>query len=68
MTPLTVAELQKEFCPRISAANLLELLDIKQTKFSRPKVVTVDIRPPEEYPWNMLYKIMICMFGHLLVI
>lgn len=49
MTPISVSELQGEICPRISAANLLELLDLQHTKYSRPKVVIVDVRPSEEY-------------------
>ncbi|XP_047121635.1 TBC domain-containing protein kinase-like protein isoform X3 [Schistocerca piceifrons] len=49
MSPIPLSELQKEFCPRISAANLLELMDIKQNKFSKSKVVVVDVRPPDEY-------------------
>ncbi|KAK7791421.1 hypothetical protein R5R35_014447 [Gryllus longicercus] len=49
MTPIPVSELQSEFCPRISAANLLELLDLQHIKYSRPKVIVVDIRSSEEY-------------------
>ncbi|XP_068083084.1 TBC domain-containing protein kinase-like protein [Anabrus simplex] len=49
MSAIPVAELQSEFCPRISAADLLDLLDLKQTKYTRPKVVAVDIRSQEEY-------------------
>ncbi|XP_021940580.1 TBC domain-containing protein kinase-like protein isoform X2 [Zootermopsis nevadensis] len=44
MSPLPVAELQSELCPRISGADLLELLQKKKSK-----VVTVDIRAVEEY-------------------
>jgi rhodanese-related sulfurtransferase len=39
-----VAELQSELCPRISAADMLDLLHRK-----RLKLVTVDIRTVEEY-------------------
>nr|CAD7417893.1 unnamed protein product [Timema poppensis] len=49
ISPITVAELQSEFCPRISAADVLDLLDMNHAKFSRPKVVVVDIRPPDEF-------------------
>lgn len=44
MGPIPVADLQAELCPRISAANLLELLQRK-----KQKLVTVDIRTTEEY-------------------
>nr|CAD7393109.1 unnamed protein product [Timema cristinae] len=49
ISPITVAELQSEFCPRISAADVLDLLDMNHAKFSRPKVIVVDIRPPDEF-------------------
>ncbi|XP_069678323.1 TBC domain-containing protein kinase-like protein [Periplaneta americana] len=44
MSPVPVAELQAEICPRISAADMLELIHMK-----KPKAVTVDIRTLEEY-------------------
>jgi len=44
MGPIPVADLQAELCPRISAADLLELLQRK-----KQKLVTVDIRTTEEY-------------------
>jgi len=44
MSPIPVADLQAELCPRISAADLLELLQRK-----KQKLVTVDIRTTEEY-------------------
>jgi rhodanese-related sulfurtransferase len=44
MSPVPVAELQSEVCPRISGADLLELLHKKKSR-----VVTVDIRTVEEY-------------------
>lgn len=44
MSPVPVAELQSELCPRISAADLLELLHKKKSK-----LVTVDVRTVEEY-------------------
>jgi rhodanese-related sulfurtransferase len=39
-----VADLQAELCPRISAADLLDLLQRK-----KQKLMTVDIRTTEEY-------------------
>ncbi|XP_054260034.1 TBC domain-containing protein kinase-like protein [Macrosteles quadrilineatus] len=46
LTGVTLAELQSEVSPRISGADLIELLS---TKFSRPKVFVVDIRRREDY-------------------
>ncbi|KAK3907313.1 TBC domain-containing protein kinase-like protein [Frankliniella fusca] len=45
MSAQSVAELQAESCPRISGADLLDLLD--SSKFPRPKVLVVDVRNPE---------------------
>lgn len=47
LSPLTVAELQGEMSPRISGADLVELIN---TKFSRPKVLVLDVREVDEYP------------------
>jgi len=44
MSPIPVADLQAELCPRISAADLLDLLQRK-----KQKLMTVDIRTTEEY-------------------
>jgi rhodanese-related sulfurtransferase len=44
MSPVPVGELRSELCPRISAADLLELLHRKKSK-----LVTVDIHSLEEY-------------------
>jgi len=44
MSPIPVAELQAELCPRISAADLLDLLQRK-----KQMLMTVDIRTTEEY-------------------
>lgn len=41
---MPVADLQAELCPRISAADLLDLLQRK-----KQKLMTVDIRTTEEY-------------------
>lgn len=46
LSPLTVAELQSEMSPRISGADLVELIN---TKFSRPKVLVIDVREADEY-------------------
>lgn len=47
MSAQTVAELQAESSPRISGADLVDLLD--SVKFPRPKVLVIDIRSPELY-------------------
>lgn len=41
---MPVGDLQSELCPRISAADVLELLQRK-----KQKLITVDIRTTEEY-------------------
>lgn len=48
LSGLTLAELKVELSPRISGADLVELLS---TKFSRPKVFVVDVREHQEYPF-----------------
>jgi rhodanese-related sulfurtransferase len=44
MSPVPLAELQSELCPRISGADLIDLLHKKKSK-----LVAVDIRTVEEY-------------------
>ncbi|XP_075234514.1 TBC domain-containing protein kinase-like protein isoform X2 [Lycorma delicatula] len=46
MSEQPVSELQSEFSPRISGADLLDLLN---TKYSRPKVLVIDVRDHEAY-------------------
>jgi len=52
MSALSVSELQAEMSPRISGADVLELLD--PNKFSRPKAQVLDVRSPDLYPFNTL--------------
>lgn len=52
LSGLTLAELQVELSPRISGADLVELLS---TKFSRPKVFVVDVREHQEYPFDVAF-------------
>lgn len=40
--PLNV--LKTERCPRLSAEDFIELLDINHKRFTRPKIVVVDVR------------------------
>lgn len=49
LTGVSLAELQTETSPRISGGDLVELLN---TKFSRPKVFIIDIREHFEYPFS----------------
>lgn len=61
MTPVPLHELKSETCPRISAFDLLELLDLlpdskKKTKSQNIKIVVIDIRTSEEYYRGSLLK------------
>lgn len=56
LTGLTLAELKIELSPRISGADLVELLS---TKFSRPKVFVVDVREHQEYPFVVAFVLFI---------
>lgn len=44
MDPIELMDLKSERCPRISAEDLIELLDLNRKRFARPKVVVVDVR------------------------
>lgn len=46
MSPLSVAQLHNEFSPRISGADLLQLLNSKAT---RPKLLIIDVRDHDLY-------------------
>lgn len=62
MSEQPVSELQNEFSPRISGADLLDLLN---TKYSRPKVLVIDVRDHEAYPFksfNKFYKFIILFY------
>ena len=48
MDPITIAELKAERCPRLSAEDLIELIDLSGTKFARPKIIVVDVRSAEK--------------------
>lgn len=52
LTGMSLDELKVEISPRISGADLIELLN---TKFSRPKVFIVDIRNQQEYPFQNVF-------------
>ena len=60
MEPISLHDLKKEKCARISAEDLIELCELagssptksptKSTRSSKPKLLVIDIRPQEEYP------------------
>ena len=53
MEPVNLADLKKELCPRICGADLLELLAHKKSRSGRAKVLVVDVRSVEEYPFKV---------------
>ena len=55
MTPVPLHELKSETCPRISAEDLLDLLDLLpeskiKGRSQNIKILAIDIRSNEEYP------------------
>jgi len=48
MDPIPLSDLKIEKCPRISGEDFLELLDLNQTKFQKPKMIVIDVRNSEE--------------------
>ena len=44
MDPIPLSALKSERCPRISAEDVIELLDLNHKRFARPKMVVVDVR------------------------
>lgn len=48
MDPIPLSVLKSERCPRMSAEDLMELLDLNHEKFLRPKVVVVDVRSAQK--------------------
>lgn len=58
MAPIPIAELKSEVSPRISAEDLLELLDLSpdlknKTRSQSIKMLVIDIRSNEEYPFEI---------------
>lgn len=55
-----MSELKAEVSPRISAEDLIDLCELsltgpsKRNKGGKPKIVAVDIRTVEEYPYHVL--------------
>ena len=60
MEAIPIEELKSEKTPRISAEDLIELCELagpsvtrspsKKTVKSKPKILIIDVRSPEEYP------------------
>ena len=44
MDSISIAVLKSERCPRISAEDFIELLDLNHKRFARPKMLVVDVR------------------------
>lgn len=51
MDAVSVVELKSEKCPRVCGADILELLAQKRSRSGRAKVLVVDVRTSEEYPF-----------------
>ncbi|XP_046442794.1 TBC domain-containing protein kinase-like protein [Daphnia pulex] len=49
MDSIPVATLKSERCPRISAEDFIELLDLNHKRFARPKMVVVDVRNANKF-------------------
>ena len=60
MEPISLEELKSEKCPRISAEDLIELGELsgnlstrsptKKRANSKPMLMMIDVRSPDEYP------------------
>ena len=65
MEPIPLDEIKSEKCPRISADDLMELGEFKgnantrsPTKkkgTSKPMLVVIDVRGPDEYPYKLIF-------------
>lgn len=59
MDPVSLDTLKSELCPRISAEDLLELIDRDQAALranqsrAKPKLFIIDVRPADEYPFKI---------------
>ena len=61
MEPIPLANLKEEKCARISAEDLIDLSELagasptksptKVSRGSKPKILVIDIREKEEYPF-----------------
>ena len=48
MEAISLSDLKKEKCARISGEDFLYLLDLNKTRFPKPKVLVIDVRNHEE--------------------
>jgi len=44
MDNVSLSILKTERCPRISAEDVIELLDLNHKRFAKPKIIVVDVR------------------------
>ncbi len=61
MEPIPIEDLKSEKCARISAEDLIDLCELagpaasrspsKKSPRAKPKILIIDIRSPEEYPF-----------------
>lgn len=49
MSPVPLEELKAELCPRISAHDLLGLVEMSRRDSSKVRLLVIDVRPPDEY-------------------
>lgn len=66
MDPLPLSILKAERCPRISAEDLIELLDLNRKRFTRPKMVVVDVRSAEKYAIESLTSVFCSVISYFL--
>jgi hypothetical protein len=48
MDPISLVDLKKEKCPRISGEDLLMLLSLKESHPNEPYLIVIDVRNREE--------------------
>jgi hypothetical protein len=49
MEAISLEDLKKEKCPRISGEDVLRLLKAQGSSNNKPKLIVVDVRSKEEY-------------------
>lgn len=68
MDAVSVVELKSEKCPRVCGADILELLAQKRSRSGRAKVLVVDVRTSEEYPFYSYLKKQYSNGGRLILL
>ena len=54
MESIPISILKTERCPRLSAEDFIELLDLNHKRFTRPKMVVVDVRNANKYNFYLI--------------